>query len=721
MKKYEDMPAHPITEKLVEILCRVTRTENTSFFNVMVAYYLTVVASTMRAKIRTVEKDVLPINTYAIGLMPSGMGKGRSTKLMEKQVINQFMDKFKYHTLPLLEMKNIPALAGRRALRKASDPDKELEKANFEYGSTGELAFFISKGTEAALRQARHKLLMVDAGSLNLQIDEIGKNLLGAQETLDMFLELYDNGSIKPSLTKNTKENLRYEEIIGETPTNMILFGAPCAVMDGGRNQDLMFDMMETGMARRCFMAFAKASARRKKQTPQERLLEITSHTKDTFLEDLSDKLAILADAAYLDQVISIEDPVGLIFIEYQIQNEEAAEELAEHDELRRLELMHRHFKAMKMAGAFAFIDSSPEVTEDHAYYAIRLAEESGKAFDAMLTKDQPHIKLAKYLADTPRAVTQSDLVGDLPFYKGPINLKQDMMQLAIAYGYRNSILIKRTYSDEVEFITGETLKATDLDAIKVSYSDEMAANYRHETARFNQLHTLTQIPGKQWCSHAFRDNYRLEENAIPGFNLLVLDVDKDVSLSTAKLLLKGYKALFYTTKRHQTTDRKTGEVYGDRFRVLIPTNYELKLNAEDHKEFWQNIFDWLPFEVDHASETRSRKWESFPGIFEYVDGEKLDVLPFIPKTTKNQKFKDKIFDQSNMDNLERWMVNNAGTGARNNILFRYAMVLLDAGFDFAGINSRVCGLNAKTPEPLDEAEILSTIMVKVTKALAHK
>ena len=76
MKKYEDMPAHPITEKLVEILCRVTRTENTSFFNVMVAYYLTVVASTMRAKIRTVEKDVLPINTYAIGLMPSGMGKG---------------------------------------------------------------------------------------------------------------------------------------------------------------------------------------------------------------------------------------------------------------------------------------------------------------------------------------------------------------------------------------------------------------------------------------------------------------------------------------------------------------------------------------------------------------------------------------------------------------------------------------------------------------------
>ena len=48
-------------------------------------------------------------------------------------------------------------------------------------------------------------------------------------------------------------------------------------------------------------------------------------------------------------------------------------------------------------------------------------------------------------------------------------------------------------------------------------------------------------------------------------------------------------------------------------------------------------------------------------------------------------------------------------------------MILMDAGFDFDGIRSRVMHLNDKIPDKLSEAEIISTIMVTVSKNMAKR
>ncbi|MDT1904048.1 DUF3987 domain-containing protein, partial [Acinetobacter baumannii] len=75
---------------------------------------------------------------------------------------------------------------------------------------------------------------MGNAGSVNLQIDEIGANLIGQTEVLNTFLELYDKGLVKDKLVKSTSENVRFERIDGATPTNMLLFGTPSKLLDGG-------------------------------------------------------------------------------------------------------------------------------------------------------------------------------------------------------------------------------------------------------------------------------------------------------------------------------------------------------------------------------------------------------------------------------------------------------------------------------------------------------
>jgi hypothetical protein len=142
-------------------------------------------------------------------------------------------------------------------------------------------------------------------------------------------------------------------------------------------------------------------------------------------------------------------------------------------------------------------------------------------------------------------------------------------------------------------------------------------------------------------------------------------------------------------------------------------------MDSKEYKEFYKNILEWLPFESDEQCGHRSKKWMTHAGSYEYNDGEVLDVLPFIPKTSKNEERKLLLQDQQGMDNLERWVMNNIGDGNRNNMLLRYSMILVDAGFNFDQIRVKVMELNERIADKLSEVEITTTIMVSVLKAIA--
>ena len=713
MKTFEEMDYHPASEKLVNILCSKTQNSNPLFFRVLVGYYFSLVASTMRTTIATHDRGDIPVNLYALNLSTSGSGKGFSTNIIENQVIQLFRQRFLEETFPILAENNLPKLAIKRANRKSTDPDEELVRVQKEFDQLGSLVFSFDSGTPAAVKQMRHKLLMAEAGSVNLQIDEIGSNLIGNVDVLNTFLELYDMGLIKQKLIKNTSDNIRNEEIVGRTPTNMMLFGTPAKLLNGGKTEEELYSMLETGYARRCFFGYSRASNKTQDLTPEQVYTMLTNQESDKFLEEFSAKLENLADIINVNRRLQMTKETSLLLIEYRLKCEREAELYPEHEEIKKAEISHRYFKALKLAGAYAFIDDSPELTEEHLYQAIKLAEESGSAFNRLLTRDRAYVKLAKYIATVKRDITQADLVEDLPFYRGAQGQKAEMLSLAIAYGYKNNIIIKKSFSDGIEFLRGETLKESSLDKCVISYSNDIAQGYVNEHAPFDKLHKLTQMNGMHWVAHHLTGGHRNEENCIAGFNLVVFDVDGGVNISTVKMLLKNYKFLIYTTKRH--TDEE------HRFRIIMPINYELELDAKDYKEFMSNLYEWLPFEVDTATNQRARKWLSHEGHYEYNEGEILDALPFIPKTSKNEERKELMNSQQSMDNLERWVINNIGDGNRNNMLLRYAMILLDAGFDFEAIRIRVLGLNDKIADKLEEAEVMATIMTTVMKTIAKR
>ena len=716
MKDLDTIQHHPISEQLAQILCQKTQNTNPLFFRILVGYYWCKLASFMRCDIQTKDRGVIPVNMYALNLATSGYGKGLSTNVMEEQVISLFRERFLEETLPSITAVSLPNLAAKRASKKGTDPDTEIIKTEKEFENAGTMVFSFDSATPAAVKQLRHKLLMAGAGSLNLEIDEIGSNLLGNADVLNTFLELYDVGRIKQKLTKNTAENTRAEEIDGRTPTNAMLYGTPAKLFDGSKVEAELNTFLDIGYARRCFFGYTKENKKKSKLTAQELLDLMTNTTTDQFLTDLAQQLYDLADMMRFNQKLLVDKNVTLLYIEYKLYCENLAEQLPEHDEIRKAEISHRYFKALKLAGAYAFIDGMPEITEDHLYAAIKLAEESGKSFEQMMSRDRPYVKLAKYIASIDQDLTQADLVEDLPYYRGSAAQKSELMSLAIAYGYKNNIIIKRSYLDGIEFIRGESLKETDTNKILLSYSTDFAKDYKPVAKPFNQLKKFVQAGGLHFCNHAFIDEHRNENNAIPHFNMLILDVDKGANIALAKQVLADYTYLIYTTKRHNENNNGI-----DRFRILIPMSHELKLTSVEYNEFMQNVFQSLPFETDEQTAQRSRKWMTHAGgELHYNEGKLFDILPFIPKTAKNDERKSKLEGQTDFTNLERWFINNTGEGNRSNQLFKYASMLCDSGMAIGNIKNAVTALNGKLPNALSLSELNNTIFKSVEK-LVHK
>ena len=635
-------------------------------------------------------------------------------------VINQFRERFLEETFPRAATVNLAKIAAKRSAKKQTDPDEELERVEKEFENLGALAFSFDSATPAAVKQMRHKLLMADAGSVNMEIDEIGSNLLGQTDVLNVFLELYDVGKVKPKLIKNTTDNVRNEDIEGKTPANLMLFGTPGKLLDGGKTEEAFLSFLETGYGRRCIFGYVREAVKSAELTPQQIFDQLTDTSTDTFLQDLSDELSTLAGYHNFSQVLTVSKDVTLVLIEYRQLCEKTAAALADHEEIRKAEVAHRYFKVLKLAGTYAFIDGCDKVTEDHLYSAIKLVEESGDALKRILTRERNYVKLAKYIAEIGREVTHVDLTEDLPLYKGAAQAKAELLTLATAWGYKNNIIIKKTFNDGIEFLKGESLQKTDIEHMYVSYGTHMAYNYLSEEVPFDQLYKMTQVPNIHWVAHKLLDGdtgagHRQEDNCIPGFNMAVVDVDGGCSLSTARLLLKDYKCLFYTTKRHREDNQ-------DRFRIVFPMNYTLKMDTQDYKEFMSNIYEWLPFKVDEQTNQRARKWLACKGQHHYNDGELLDALLFIPKTTKVEERKRVINDQQSLSNVERWFLNGMSKASgRNNQLIKYALMLVDAGLSLEDIQYRVLALNNKIPDKLEEVEILSTVMITVSNHIAKR
>ena len=701
----------PVIEEITDVLCNKTQNVDKGFYRIEVAYFLAKMASSMRASIKTKDRGIVPVNVYALTLASSGYGKGHSVNIMENEFIRGFKRKFLEETMPEVARQHMDKIAQERAIKNNTDEAIERDIVEAEYKKLGAYPFTFDSGTSPAVKQLRDKLLLAAAGSINLQIDEVGSNLVNNTEVLNVFLELFDQGLVKQKLIKNTVDSTRTEEREGGTPTNMLLFGTPAKLFDGGLTEDAFYSFLEIGYARRCLFGIGRLDKKSLySMTPAEIFAKLTDPSNSSTVFKWAQHFTQLADLSHYNYQMSIADATSIKLIEYKSECEKVADTLPEFEEIRKAELSHRYFKALKLAGALAFVDESPEVTLTHVLQAIKLVEDSGNAFGSILTREKPYMKLAKYIASTDNELTHADLNEALPFYKSSATARNELMNLAVAWGYKNHIVIKKSFVDGIEFFKGETLKPIDLEKIIISWSTDFAFSYQTENAPWDKLDTLFLGSDLNWCNHGFVNGHRCNECTIPSFNIVVIDVDGTATLKATQELFKDYKYIIYTTKSHGTNGQ-------DRFRLILPLNYTLEFSNDDYKEFMNNIIKWLPFKIDETSNQASKKWLSNDkGQIFKNDGECLDALRFIPRTSRNEQFEKDYSKIESMDNLERWFASRMIPGNRNNMMYKYAMALVDSGLDFNEVSERVKKFNKQSGCNLSTEELNGSILTSIAK-----
>lgn len=712
----DDLPTHPLIEQIVDNLIVKTDSSNREYFRVLTAYFFAKVASCMRAEISSPDSDQhIPVNCFATMIAPSGFGKGKSIGILS-DLVEGFRHRFNEDTFPVISEQQIWSMAISRAAITGKTEDEE--KAIFDrlFREAGPYVFTAKGATASSIQQMRGKLLLSTAGAVNIQIDEIGSNLssMAVVEALNVFLELYDMGKTEISMTKNTSENGRMPDIPGNTPANLLVFGEPIKLFDGSTNESTFMSLLGTGYARRCLFAWGERS-QDELPTPEELLARRMAARNASSNAALKNHFALLADPARHKWLLTVPDDVALMKTGYEIMCKQRAKDIPSTDEIRRPEMENRHFKALKIAGALAYVDESIEITSQHLKAAIGIVEDSGKAFEKMLSRDEPHVRLAKYIAQVGTEVTHHDIKKNFPFCNTPTNLANNMTY-ARAWGYKNHVIIRNRFEDNVELFSGESLQETNPDEMLLSWSGDFAYNYEPVRAPWHMLHELTQLDASyQFCNHHFENQHRSDDNTIPGFNMVIYDFDGGVPLETVHDLMKGIRFMTYTTKRHTPED--------NRFRLILPINYELKLNKEDYRAFVESLSEVLPFAAnlsDDASKKRSQKWLCCDtGTYHYGEGELIDCLSFIPRTTKHEDHQKKMQSLGSLDNLERWFAQRMEPGNRNNQMIKFALTLVDTGMAFIDVEQAVVNFNSKLSHALTEDELRSTILVTVAKKIA--
>jgi hypothetical protein len=713
MKKY-----HPFSEKIVDILVRKVNNDNRHFFRILTGYYLSKVASMMRCNIQTNDRDVIPVNTYVLNLMVSGTGKGHSQNILEREFVAYFKKEFLNTVFPKKAEENIETLAKERAAWRINigqsilplDEEYEIQLDKFQrhFERLGELAFSFDSGTSPAVKQMREKLLLASAGSMNLELDEVGSNIAANADVLNVFLELYDVGLVKQKLIKNTVENIRSEELPGNTPTNLMMFGTPTKLLDGGKIEEEFKEFLETGYARRLLFGYTVDSHRTKYASAQERYQQMVDTTLAKDIITIQQTFTNFAKRPF-NPVLQMSEANSVYLIEYQMKCEAAADDMKDHMSIHKAEMIHRYYKAIKLAGAYTFADNSTEITQDHLDYAISIVEDSGEAFHTLMRKQGPYERLAHYLADCDNEVTQHELIEELPFYRGTESQRKDLMTLATSFGYKNNIIIKKRVLDDIEFFLGETLMETDLTSLTVAISKDIAYNFAIPDIRppFDLLHKLTTADGYHYTAHGFVNGHRKSENVIPGFDLIILDCDGDINIPMVKNILEDYTFLISTTKRH------TADI--NRFRLILPMSHRIKLTPPEYSRFMSNVFEWVPFPVDEAAKDIARKWESYAGHYEYNHGVPIDATMFIPETKRSDETKAQI-SSIGINNIERWFITHTTKGNRANHLYRYGMVMIDANMALGAIVEKLETFNNSLEIPLPEDQFRNSTIKSISK-----
>jgi len=697
---------NPIVKDVMELVLNIKDDIPENLILMMINYSFAEMTSNLRVKLKLYDGTVKPLNNYTYIFAPSGVGKDLSLNALNRIFVDSFKGKmqkgFDKHKSKYWEKRTMTLVD-----EECEDVDNAIKE---EMRMVSPFSYRIASGTEAGISKSRVTYGYYDIGAINLVIDELGANYANIRSLIALMLSSYEDGDTNGRQLKN-------ESVISVkgVPSNFLGYSSPALVFDGGITEKSLFDDLNQGMARRSFFALVE-KPEQKKLTAKERVAkarEKADHNEGK-IKEMNIYFADLAGKKNMYKEIPMTEEAEILIAEYQIKCEEIVEANPDIQEQERLELINRSWKAVRLAGVYAFISNKDEIDADSVHQATYVADVSGESFKKVMNQPPVYERVFNFIKD--RKKTSDVDLEKQAWFSGNKTHKRDLLSLARAHGYENDYLFKLKEVEGVEFYSFTEVPKTDIDNIHISISKDITKGFKPKKVPFDVLHEVVCSPDWNYSAGTFKKGHRNKANYEKKQNLVIIDIDEGMDMATAKIMFSNYKCMIATTKSHQKD--KNGKVC-DRFRLIFITDRTIKLDSELYSRFMANVYESLGVPADESCKDSSRFYYGAEGEHWYSEGTKLlEISDLIPDTTKEKERKVLLSSSGigSTDGLERYLLEEAIKGNRNHQCLKYAGFLYSNGYSLDDAKEKVLAFNDKMPESLPEKEIKGTVFKTLEK-----
>lgn len=298
-------------------------------------------------------------NYYAIVFMPSGAGKDRISKELDKFVFYPFREWFKCRVMSYKEKskKQIEEFA----MSKYPDENNEKQRKLFikeKLKEVRNMIIEVSEGTREGFYTDAVAFNQAEFGSLMVKIAELGQYLNNMTNEQRLFFntlfEAY-SGIIRSKCIKGQQREYDVEDL----PVNALLYSDP--TMFKKKNLEEIFNtLMETGLGRRCTITFMN----KKEPYVIEKDATKAYDAENKYYKDLKalgEEMFRIFDAVPLNAYYELSRETYLQeFHSYKLKLEEFGNN--ENNPLISNEIVSRELKALKLSTLFACINHSSDL-----------------------------------------------------------------------------------------------------------------------------------------------------------------------------------------------------------------------------------------------------------------------------------------------------------------------------------------------------------------------
>jgi hypothetical protein len=640
------------------------------------------------------EDDVSRIvNYFGVILAPSGRGKDFTMDKAES-IFSNILSNYR---------KNIKAEFNKQLAKIAEYTEIDIANQNYLLPSGFRTSI---DGTPEGFQKLMQGMSILPTFSVNIFHGELSDILLNA-DMLSRIKEAWTKGTAKGKTTASGG----YFDVEG-VPVNVSLHGAPYGILNVQNKLDKLKEEIIQGFGRRSFFYMQNTD----KIVKNSKYKTMSGSNKNELFQ-LSE---MFFDLSKKGRKIKISEEASLVLSNYISNLIDEYNDGDLHNQIKQT-IIGSETKIERLACIIAMADFSETVYPEHMEYAIDFANRTNTCMEQIVKGYPIHIDIFNRISISPKG--RPDLIQEI---RGLSNIKMfnDYMGLTKEYAISQGCIVIEE-GDALKVYRAEPLPLTNLNKMIISIcatklnNIEQSIDFKPMRIPFlgdgHSVESLVKSNVGCFTLAHFEpsDNaphgHRRAESFISGQNMIAIDIDSGLPLSTAKVLLKDYLCLIYTTKSHQ----KEGK--GDRYRIVIPTNKEYFVTSEQHKEMMDNVAKILGVEIyDRQTRNVSRLWYTNESGEVWVNktNKLFDITKCIPSMDTSKKLMNKIEDvevlnlEDRVAGIYRWFFLTTSEGNRNDSCFRISKMMRDLGMSNEDIEQHLTSMNLMLDSPLPDSEI---------------